>query len=99
MEIMESETASGVWSQVTKRINDSRESAHDGKKFTQLSGPEMFGFGLPTVVNLLQQDPLVASLPLYHIQHFISSSPSSSPLKRPRDPVLASSSDTQSSVL
>lgn len=71
-ETLVSETASGVWSQVTKRINDSRESVHDGKKFTQLSGPEMFGFGLPTVVNLLQQDPAVPRLTAYQMQHFAS---------------------------
>eukprot|EP01107_Rhizomastix_libera_P017617 TRINITY_DN8612_c0_g1_i1.p1 TRINITY_DN8612_c0_g1~~TRINITY_DN8612_c0_g1_i1.p1 ORF type:complete len:316 (+),score=81.55 TRINITY_DN8612_c0_g1_i1:159-1106(+) len=48
-------TSSGAWAEVGRRVCDLRESAQGKRMFTQISGPEMFGYSHPAVVKLIQE--------------------------------------------
>lgn len=69
-EVFQADTSSGVWAKIGKRINECKEAVIGKKNFTQLSGPEMFGYGHPTVIRLLQELPGVENLTKYEMQTF-----------------------------
>ena len=69
-EVFVADTSSGVWAKIGKRINECKEAVIGKKNFTQLSGPEMFGYGHPTVIRLLQELPGVEKLTKYETQTF-----------------------------
>ena len=69
-EVFQADTSSGVWAKIGKRINECKEAVIGKKNFTQLSGPEMFGYGHPTVIRLLQELPGVEKLTKYEMQSF-----------------------------
>lgn len=69
-EVFQADTSSGVWAKIGKRINECKEAVIGKKNFTQLSGPEMFGYGHPTVIRLLQELPGTDKLTKYEMQTF-----------------------------
>jgi len=71
--VIEANTASGAWAQVGKRINDLKEELTGKRMFTQLSGPEMFGFSHPTIAKLIQELPNVEMCERYIFQEFLPS--------------------------
>jgi hypothetical protein len=75
--VIEASTASGAWAQVGKRINDLKEEIIGKRMFTQLSGPEMFGFSHPTIAKLIQELPNAELCDRYVFQEF---APSNTPL-------------------
>lgn len=63
-------TSSGAWAEVGKRVNDCRERVSGKRMFTQISGPEMFGYAHPTIIRLLQELPGAEKLDKYERQAF-----------------------------
>jgi hypothetical protein len=47
-------TASGAWAEVGKRFFELKKERTGKDTFTQLSGPEMFGFAHPTIAKIIQ---------------------------------------------
>eukprot|EP00026_Physarum_polycephalum_P002430 Phypoly_transcript_02436.p1 GENE.Phypoly_transcript_02436~~Phypoly_transcript_02436.p1 ORF type:complete len:410 (+),score=87.91 Phypoly_transcript_02436:1514-2743(+) len=71
--VIEANTASGAWAQVGKRINDLKEELTGKRMFTQLSGPEMFGFSHPTIAKLIQELPNAEMCDRYIFQEYVPS--------------------------
>jgi len=71
--VIEANTASGAWAQVGKRINDLKEELTGKRMFTQLSGPEMFGFSHPTIAKLIQELPNSELCDRYIFQEYVPS--------------------------
>lgn len=71
--VIEANTASGAWAQVGKRINDLKEELTGKRMFTQLSGPEMFGFSHPTIAKLIQELPNAEQCDRYIFQEYVPS--------------------------
>jgi F/Y-rich N-terminus/F/Y rich C-terminus len=68
------DTPSGAWAEVGKRVGAMRSERSGRVVNTQLSGPEMFGFGLPTVAKLIQEMPGAEACHRYQRQDFRPSS-------------------------
>eukprot|EP01113_Clastostelium_recurvatum_P033341 TRINITY_DN4394_c0_g1_i2.p1 TRINITY_DN4394_c0_g1~~TRINITY_DN4394_c0_g1_i2.p1 ORF type:complete len:523 (+),score=153.67 TRINITY_DN4394_c0_g1_i2:158-1726(+) len=68
--VIEATTSSGAWAEVGKRVNDLKEEYSGRRVFTQLSGPEMFGFSHPTISKLIQDLPNAHLCDKYEFQKF-----------------------------
>jgi len=68
--VIEASTASGAWAEVGKRVNDLKEELTGKRMYTQLSGPEMFGFSHPTIAKLIQELPGAEKCDKYQRQVF-----------------------------
>jgi hypothetical protein len=75
--VIEAATASGAWAQVGKRIADLKEALTGKKMFTQLSGPELFGFSHPTIAKLIQEMPNAELCDKYIAQQYAPSTTTS----------------------
>jgi len=64
-------TASGVWAEVARRYFEKRKGETGMVTNTQLSGPEMFGFGHPTIAKLIQEMPGAELCSQYVMQQFV----------------------------
>lgn len=75
-------TASGAWAEVGKKFFELKKVSffsifyffqeHTGKDtYTQLSGPEMFGFAHPTIAKLIQEMPGAEACTAYQPQQFV----------------------------
>jgi hypothetical protein len=79
-------TASGAWAEVGKRVNDMKEHLTGKRMFTQLSGPEMFGFSHPTIARLIQEMPGAERCKQYEKQAFVLADREESFKKKSRFP-------------
>eukprot|EP00727_Mastigamoeba_balamuthi_P008091 m51a1_g3902 putative transforming growth factor beta regulator 1 (387) ;mRNA; f:117802-119534 len=70
--VIEGATASGVWAEIHKRADAVKESVSGKRQFTQLSGPEMYGYSNTTIAKLIQDLPGAKQCSQYIFQKFDS---------------------------
>eukprot|EP01119_Soliformovum_irregulare_P015187 TRINITY_DN4238_c0_g1_i3.p1 TRINITY_DN4238_c0_g1~~TRINITY_DN4238_c0_g1_i3.p1 ORF type:complete len:473 (-),score=137.10 TRINITY_DN4238_c0_g1_i3:531-1949(-) len=78
-------TASGAWAEVGKKFFELKKEVTGKDTFTQLSGPEMFGFAHPSIAKLIQEMPGADYCEKYVPQQFV---PSSAKLKLEDTPTI-----------
>jgi len=67
-------TASGAWAEVGKRFFELKKEVTGKDTYTQLSGPEMFGFAHPSIAKLIQEMAGAELCDKYIPQQFVPSS-------------------------